>query len=282
MAIYGKDKSLWVVDSTLRERSMMSGREYSEMEKLKIARLLSLAGVNEIEAGIPSKGPRECRAIRQMKIENPNTLITCWVKASMASLELAKRCSVKSIHICFPEETISPYSSHSQFEESLTQMKEMMKESFKHFDYVSVGVSNPFSGDMVKLNRFISKATHYGAHRVRLADSRNACCAEDVQKFFETVKTRTNASLEFHGHNAHGDGLENTMRSIHGGADAVSLTVNGLGENGGVACLEDVGPALLSSFQYTNLNFYKLKEVARVVNTLENRRKPRKRTTAAA
>ncbi|MBF9015420.1 MULTISPECIES: hypothetical protein [unclassified Oceanispirochaeta] len=282
MAIYDKGKSLWVVDSTLRERSMMDGREYSEMEKLKIARLLSLAGVNEIEAGIPAKGPRECRSIRQMKIENPGTLITCWVKASMASIELAKRCSVKSIHICFPEDTISYTSSNSQFEESMGQMKDMIKKSFDHFDYVSVGISNPFNGDIQKLSRFISKANLYGAHRVRLADSQNASCGEDVQKFFETLKTRSNASLEFHGHNADGAGFENTMRSIYGGADAVSLTVNGLGDNGGVACLEDIGPALLSSFQYTNLNFYKLKEVAKVVNTLEGRRKPRKRTTAAA
>lgn len=280
MSIYGKEKSLWVVDSTLRERSMMPGREYSEMEKLKVARLLSLAGVNEIEAGIPSKGPRECRAIRQMKIENPGTLITCWVKASMASIELAKRCSVNSIHICFPEETLS--SSPSQFEGSIAQMKEMVKMSFNHFDYVSVGVSNPFNGDLQRLNRFILKASHYGAHRVRLADSMNSVCGEDIQKFFETVKTRTNVSLEFHGHNARGDGLENTMRSIYGGADAVSLTVNGLGENGGVACLEAIGPELLSSFQYTRLNFYKLNEAAKIVSTLESRRKPRKRTSAAA
>ncbi len=282
MAINSKDKSLWVVDSTLREKSMMPGREYSEMEKLKIARLLSLAGVNEIEAGIPAKGPRECRAIRQMKIENPNTLITCWVKASMASIELAKRCSVNSIHICFPEETIDGSRSAGEFEKDLDGMKEMIKKSFDHFDYVSVGVSNPFNGDLVRLNRFISKATHFGALRVRLADSQNRISAENLQKFFETVKTRTNASLEFHGHNNGGVGIENTLRSIHGGADAVSLTVNGLGDNGGVACLEETGPALLSKFQYTNLNFYKLKEVARVVTTLENRRKPRKRATAAA
>ncbi|MDC7241549.1 MAG: hypothetical protein PQJ50_14430, partial [Spirochaetales bacterium] len=239
MAINSKDKSLWVVDSTLREKSMMPGREYSEMEKLKIARLLSLAGVNEIEAGIPAKGPRECRAIRQMKIENPNTLITCWVKASMASIELAKRCSVNSIHICFPEETIDGSRSAGEFEKDLDGMKEMIKKSFDHFDYVSVGVSNPFNGDLVRLNRFISKATHFGALRVRLADSQNRISAENLQKFFETVKTRTNASLEFHGHNNGGVGIENTLRSIHGGDDAVSLTVHGLGDNGGVACLEE-------------------------------------------
>lgn len=275
MALSGRTTPLWIVDSTLRERCMMKGKEYSEADKLKIARLLALAGVDEIEAGMPALGARECRAIRQMKIENPHTLITCWVKASMESIELAKRCSVKSIHICFPEETVSPHPSGTQFEQSMLEMKTMVRTCFAHFDYVSVGVSNPFSADLVRLNRFISRATHYGAHRIRLADSRNRVLPEDVQRFFETVKTRTNASLEFHGHNACGQGLENTIRSIRGGADAVSLTVTGLGEEGGVACLEEAGPQLLRSFQYTNLNFYKLQELSKVVGTLERRRRPR-------
>ena len=273
---------IWVVDSTLRERCMMKGKEYSEADKLRIARLLALAGVDEIEAGMPALGSRECRAIRQMKIENPDTLITCWVKASMESIALAKRCSVKSIHICFPEDTVSPLRSGSQFEQSMEEMKTMVKACFANFDYVSVGISNPFNADLVRLNRFISRATHYGAYRVRLADSQNRVSSEDVQKFFETVKTRTNANLEFHGHNASGQGLENTIRSIRGGADAVSLTVNGLGDAGGVACLEEAGPELLRSFQYTNLNFYKLQEVSRIVNTLEKRRRPRTRSGAAA
>ena len=258
----------------------MKGKEYSESDKLKIARLLALAGVDEIEAGMPALGSRECRAIRQMKIENPDTLITCWVKASMESIELAKRCSVKSIHICFPEETVSPHRSSNQFEQSMEEMKTMVRDCFSHFDYVSVGISNPFNADLVRLNRFISRATHYGAHRIRLADNQNSISSEDVQKFFETVKTRTNACLEFHGHNASGLGLENTIRSLQGGADAVSLTVTGLGKDGGVASLEEAGPELLRSFQYTNLNFYKLKELSKMVNTLERRRRPRASSAA--
>jgi homocitrate synthase NifV len=282
MAIFDKSKSLWVVDSTLRERSMMKGRDYSEAEKLKIAQLLALSGVNEIEAGIPAKGPQECRVIRQIKIDNPGTLVTCWVKASMASIELATRCAVKSIHICFPEEIVSHQVSSLEFEDSLRRMKEMIKKSFEHFDYVSVGISNPFRGDMIKLNRFISKANNSGALRVRLADSQNSITPEDLQKFFETVKLRTNASLEFHGHNAGGFGQDNTIRSIYGGADAISLTVNGLGDNGGVASLENIGPALLSSFQFTHLNFYKLNELSKMVSALENRRKLKPGAVSAA
>lgn len=278
MVNFDNSHSLWVVDSTLRERSLMPGREYTELEKMKLAKLLSLAGVHEIEAGVPAKGSKECRAIRQIKINNPHTLVTCWAKASMASIELAKRCSANSIHLCFPEETIDRDLSSLQFENSLDEMEMMIKESFKSFDYVSVGVSNPFKGDLMKLNRFISRAVHFGVMRVRLADSGIQVNPEDVQKFFETVSTRNNASLEFHGHNADGSGYESTLGAIRGGAQAVSMTITGLG---GVTSLEKMAPALLRQFQYTNLNFYKLNEAAKYVGMLENRRKPRNRSKVA-
>ncbi len=281
MVPFDASKSLWIIDSTLRERSMMKGREYTEAEKLKVANLLAKAGVHEIEAGIPSKGSKESRVIRQIRIENPHTLVTCWAKASIESIELAKRCSANSIHLCFSEDIIGQGVSSAQFESSLNQMGKMIKECFKSFDYVSVGISNPFNGDLIKLNRFVSKAVHHGALRVRLADSGTRMSPEDVQKFFETVKIRTNAPLEFHGHNKSGKAMESSLRAIRGGAESISLTVGGLGENGGVANLEEMGPALLSQFQYTNLNFYKLNEAAKYVNMLENRRKPRNRSVAA-
>ena len=281
MVPFDTKQSLWIIDSTLRERSLMKGRDYTEAEKLKVAGLLAKAGVHEIEAGIPSKGSKECRTIRQIRIENPNTLVTCWAKASVESIELAKRCSANSIHLCFPEEIIYSEVSSLQFEKSLHDMGKMIKECFKSFDYVSVGIANPFKGDLIKLNRFISKAVHHGALRVRLADSGTSINPQDIQKFFETVKIRTNAPLEFHGHNAFGTGQESTLRAIKGGAGSISLAVGGLGGNGGVTSLEKMGPALLSQFQYTNLNFYKLNEAAKYVGILENRRKPRKRTEAA-
>ena len=281
MVNFDSSQSLWVIDSTLRERSMMKGREYTEPEKLKIASLLALAGVHEIEAGIPSKGARECRAIRQIKIENPHSLVTCWAKANPESIELAKRCSVNSIHLCFPEETVESNLSAAQFEARLDEMCRLIRQSFKSFDYVSVGISNPFRGDMIKLERFISRAVHCGAMRIRLADSGIRINPEDVQNFFDKISTRTIAPLEFHGHNEAGTALENTIRAIRGGAQAVSMTVTGLGENGGVASLEKMGPALLRQFQYTNLNFYKLNEAAKYVGMLENRRKTRKRVKAA-
>jgi homocitrate synthase NifV len=50
--------------------------------------------------------------------------------------------------------------------------------------------------------------------------------------------------LEFHGHNDLGMATANTVTAAQAGADAVSVTVNGLGERAGNACLEEVAMAL--------------------------------------
>ena len=55
---------------------------------------------------------------------------------------------------------------------------------------------------------------------------------------------RSRLSLEFHGHNDLGMATANTVSAVEGGADAASVTVNGLGERAGNAPLEEVVMAL--------------------------------------
>jgi len=55
--------------------------------------------------------------------------------------------------------------------------------------------------------------------------------------------------LEFHGHNDLGMATANSISAIQGGATAVSVTVNGLGERAGNAALEQVVMALRHSME---------------------------------
>jgi homocitrate synthase NifV len=85
-----------------------------------------------------------------------------------------------------------------------------------------------------------------GAGRVRVADTvgiwnphRAWCCFRRLRAI-----AGSNLSLEFHGHNDLGMATANTVSAVEGGADAVSVTVNGLGERAGNAPLEEVVMAL--------------------------------------
>jgi homocitrate synthase NifV len=81
---------------------------------------------------------------------------------------------------------------------------------------------------------------------VRVADTVGIWNPHQVWRTFGRLRAAAGSglSLEFHGHNDLGMATANTISAIEGGADAVSVTVNGLGERAGNAPLEEVVMAL--------------------------------------
>jgi homocitrate synthase NifV len=60
-------------------------------------------------------------------------------------------------------------------------------------------------------------------------------------ELFSSLRVATpNLSLEFHGHNDLGMATANTIAALASGADAASVTVNGLGERAGNAPLDEI------------------------------------------
>jgi homocitrate synthase NifV len=56
----------YLIDSTLRDGEQAPGVVFRREEKLRIARLLDLFGIDEIEAGTPAIGDDEQETIRQI------------------------------------------------------------------------------------------------------------------------------------------------------------------------------------------------------------------------
>ena len=56
-----------VNDCTLRDGEQAPGVSFTLSEKVRIARLLESAGVDEIEAGVPAMGREEQESIRAVK-----------------------------------------------------------------------------------------------------------------------------------------------------------------------------------------------------------------------
>jgi homocitrate synthase NifV len=72
--------------------------------------------------------------------------------------------------------------------------------------------------------------------------------------------------LEFHGHNDLGMATANSVAALQSGADAASVTVNGLGERAGNAALEEVALALqVSCGQVLPYQFALLPEISALV-----------------
>ena len=70
--------SPFICDSTLREGEQAAGVSFTVLEKVAIAKALSEAGVDEIEAGIPSAGILESDAVSRIASLDMAATVVGW------------------------------------------------------------------------------------------------------------------------------------------------------------------------------------------------------------
>ena len=93
---------VWMIDTTLRDGEQAPGVSFDRATKLRIARRLAEAGVDELEVGTPAMGPAVKRDIRALSELDLDCRLTSWCRALKTDLELAVRCGTTGVHISFP------------------------------------------------------------------------------------------------------------------------------------------------------------------------------------
>ncbi len=241
-----KNKSVWIIDATLRDGEQAPGIVFSRRDKCAIAEMLTEAGVDELEAGIPSMGKTEQQSIADLKSLNLGIRLTNWCRARLKDIETAARCNTGSIHISFPVSSIQLEAIHKNKSWVLEQLAALIPSAYRYFDYVSVGALDATRADHLFLNKFVGLATASGVDRIRIADTVGITTPSRIQKIFRNLKREwaKGVALEFHGHNDLGMATANALTAVEAGADALSVTVNGLGERAGNVPLEEIVMAL--------------------------------------
>jgi homocitrate synthase NifV len=235
-----------LIDSTLRDGEQAPGVVFSRSEKLEIATSIAAAGVPELEAGTPAIDEEEradLNAIFNLRLPSRTTV---WCRASEQDLQHAESCGVDSVHVSFP---VSPilFGAFGKGEWWLwNRLPKIVGRAIARFRYVSVGAQDASRADARLLDRFVLAARDAGACRVRVADTVGIWNPRQAWRCFRRLRAIAGSqlTLEFHGHNDLGMATANTISAVEGGADAVSVTVNGLGERAGNAPLEEVVMAL--------------------------------------
>ena len=238
-------KSFHIIDTTLRDGEQAPGVVFSLNEKLKIAALLDDAGVPELEVGTPVMGENEQQTIREIIRTGFRFESLCWGRAMEEDMLAAEKTGAGRMNISFPVSDIQQRAIGKDRHWVLSRIRPMMAFARQRFNFVAVGAQDASRADRDFLDHFISTCLEEGALRIRIADTVGILNPLSTADLFNWLSREfPGTDFEFHGHNDLGMATANTVSAALSGCSSASVTINGLGERAGNACLEELVAAM--------------------------------------
>ncbi|HCX03081.1 MAG TPA: homocitrate synthase [Clostridiales bacterium] len=267
------DNKIKLVDTTLRDGEQTAGVIFAKEEKIYIAKLLSAIGVEQIEAGVPIMGGDEKEVIKKIVDSNLESSIMGWNRAVVKDINASLDCGVDSVAISISTSDIHiKYKLKSNREKVLSDMTKSVQFAKKKDLYVSVNAEDSSRTDGTFLIRFAKEAKEAGADRLRFCDTVGIMNPIKTFEMIKYIKDNIDIDIEMHTHNDLGMATANAISGVMAGANYVGVTVNGLGERAGNACLEEVMMSLRTSLNIDNAyNLSKLKFLCEYVSIASGR-----------
>ena len=262
-----------VCDTTLRDGEQTAGIVFSNIEKYRIAQLLDDAGVQQIEAGIPTMGADEKKAVKHIARMKLNASVLGWNRANIEDINTSIDCGVDSVAISMSSSDIHiEHKLRKSREWVLEQVAESVEHAKSHGMYISCNAEDASRADMDFLIQFAQTAKEAGAGRLRYCDTIGRedpfRCFARVKKIIETV----GIEVEMHTHNDFGMATANCLAGVRAGARFLSTTVMGIGERSGNTPLEEIVMSCKHLLNMsTGIDPLKLKPLAEFVSVAAGR-----------
>lgn len=223
-----------LVDTTLRDGEQSPGYAMTLQQKVKIASFLDSAGVDQIEAGIPSIGSYEQETIREIVHQKKNSLVSVWSRMNENDIKTAFQCRPDLIHIGVPVSYVQIYSKLKRNKNWLTKtMLACVSLVLSHDFAVSVGFEDASRADPTFLITLADELRKVGVQRVRYADTVGVLSPSRAFQSIRELIQYTGMEVEMHAHNDLGMAVANSLAAAKAGAAYVDTTVFGIGERAG-------------------------------------------------
>lgn len=234
-------EKITVYDTTLRDGEQTPGVCLRTPEKLKIARKLDEVGIHQIEAGFPVVSKEEKKSVTAIVNEDLNAQILCLSRTKKSDIDTAIDCDVDGV-ITFMS-TSDLHLKHKikmSREEILNVCMNSIEHAKDHGLFVAFSAEDATRTDLDFLKKMYKKADDYKVDRVHIADTVGAISPYGMDYLVKQLRSTINAEIALHCHNDFGMALANSIAGLLAGANAVSTTVNGIGERAGNAALEEL------------------------------------------
>ncbi len=255
-------------DTTLRDGEQTPEVCFTPEQKLEIALALAEAGIDEIEAGFPVVSEREAESVRLIS-RNVDAKIFAFCRARKEDIDIALSCDVYGVVIASSLSDIHlKYKLRKDFNEVFEKSMELVEYASSHV-YTAFTTEDATRIPVNKLASIYESAVERGAKRVHISDTVGIATIELVDEYVERLKGT--GELLCHFHNDFGLAVANSVRAIVKGANRVAVTVNGIGERCGNACLQQVVVALEILYGIkTGVKLEKLYSLAKLVERYSN------------
>ena len=277
------ERTISIMDTTLRDGEQTPGIAYTPSEKLHMARmLLTDVAVDRIEIASArvSQGELES-AVRVTDwargaglIDRVEMLGFCDGRRSVEWIlrtggRILNLLAKGSEHHCRQQLGVTPSEHIERISETVhcardrdvrvnVYLEDWSNGARDNFDYVA-GILNALQALRIE--------------RVLLADTLGVLAPDEVRRLVSVMTVSwPGISFDFHGHNDYGLATANAIAAIQSGAQGIHTSVNGLGERAGNTSLAEVVTAIADHTNLnTNVNESRLAAISSLVETFSGK-----------
>jgi len=264
-------RSIKVHDVTLRDGEQQAGVTFRKDEKVRIATALDDAGVDRIEAGLPSVSASDSEAIREITHLGLTAKIYAFARCLKADVDNALNLDVDGLIMEIPSSDHLIKLGYGWTEERAVSLSiEATGYAHAHGLKVTFFTIDSTRATIPVISRLVGRVAKEGhMDALALADTFGVLNPQATCYFVRKMRSALRRPIEIHAHNDFGLGVANTIAAVMAGAEVAHLTVNGIGERTGNTSLEEAVMAL--RFLYgvkTNVKTEKLRSLSVLVSRL--------------
>lgn len=234
-------------DVSLRDGEQQAGIAFTLDDKVAIAKRLSEAGVDRIEAGMPIVSPQDEEAVKAIVDAGLESEIFAFARCMVADVEKAKECGVSGVVVEIPSSGhIIERAYGWELDRAIDLSIEATlaaKEAGLYTVFFTIDSSRAEFDWYLDLVAKVATEGHMDA--LALVDTFGGVTPQAIPVWVEKVRERLpDKALEAHFHDDFGLAVANSIAATAAGVDVVHTTVSGIGERAGNTPLEEMSLAL--------------------------------------
>jgi len=264
-------KKVTIHDVTLRDGEQQCGIVFRKGEKVRIASALDEAGVNRIEAGLPSVSKEDTEALKEIAHLGLRAKVFAFARCMKADVDNALSVDVDGLVMEIPSsDHLIKYGYGWGESKAIDLAVEATDYAHRHGLYVAFFTIDSTRADFDVFWRLISKVANQGhMDSLAVADTFGVMNPQAYSYFISRIKKVTKKPIEIHAHNDFGLGVANTLAGLAAGGEVAHVTVNGIGERSGNTSLEELVLALKMLYGVqTDIKLDRMRSLSKLVEQL--------------